>query len=51
MPLMRCTRNKKSGWKYGKGGKCYTGPGAKKKAAQQGQAIRQSQKKKGKRVG
>lgn len=40
MPLMRCTSNGKSGWKFGKSGKCYTGPGAKKKAAKQGAAIK-----------
>ena len=29
----------KTGLKYSKGGKCYTGPAARKKAAKQGQAI------------
>lgn len=38
MPLMECTVNGKKGWKYGKNGKCYTGPGAKKKAIKQGVA-------------
>jgi hypothetical protein len=43
MPLKRCTTtedgNTKNGWKYGDQGKCYTGPGAKKKAINQGVAI------------
>ena len=41
MPLKRCTSNGKAGWKWGKG-KCFTGPGAKKKAAEQGAAIKSS---------
>jgi len=36
MPLQRCGNN---GWKWGKQGHCYTGPGAKKKAIKQGLAI------------
>ena len=36
MPLQNCTDSGKSGWKWGKGGKCYTGPDGKKKAIQQG---------------
>ena len=39
MPLKRCTSNGKNGWKWGDEGKCYTGPGAKKKAIDQGIAI------------
>jgi len=39
MPLKRCTSNGKSGWKWGDQGKCYTGPGAKKRAIKQGIAI------------
>lgn len=39
MPLKRCSNNDKSGWKWGDSGKCYTGPGAKKKAIRQGVAI------------
>lgn len=35
MPLKRCTSNGNSGWKWGDAGKCYTGPGAKKKAIRQ----------------
>jgi hypothetical protein len=39
MPLKKCREGGKSGWKYGDSGKCYTGPGAKKKAIKQGIAI------------
>ena len=39
MPLMRCTKDGESGWKFGESGHCYTGEGAKEKAAKQGQAI------------
>ena len=43
MPVKPCTIDGKSGWKYGDRGKCYTGPDAKKKATQQGQAIKASE--------
>lgn len=36
---MKCSKDGKSGWKYGDSGHCYTGPGAKKKAIKQGVAI------------
>jgi len=36
MPLQRCGEG---GWRWGKEGKCYTGPGAKKKAIKQGIVI------------
>lgn len=39
MPLKRCTSNGQPGWKWGNSGKCYTGPGAKKKAIKQGIAM------------
>jgi hypothetical protein len=39
MPLKECQENNKNGWKWGDSGKCYTGPGAKKKALKQGRAI------------
>ena len=39
MPLKTCTVDGKSGYQYGDQGKCYTGPGAKKKAIRQGVAI------------
>ena len=45
MPVMRCTKGGKSGYKYGKSGTCYTGPGARAKAAKQGRAIKTSQHK------
>ena len=41
MPVQRCTKNNKSGYKWGKSGKCYTSNG-KKKAARQGRAIKAS---------
>ena len=40
MPVMRCTKEGKSGWKWGKSGHCYIGLGAKAKAAKQGRAIK-----------
>jgi len=43
MPVKRCTSSGKAGWKYGSKGKCYTGSGAKVKAALQGRAIKSSQ--------
>lgn len=39
MPIQKCETHGKQGVKYGEGGKCYTGPDAKKKASKQGQAI------------
>jgi len=48
MPIMQCIKNGKRGWKYGKSGACYTGPGARAKAAKQAKAIKASQKKRGK---
>lgn len=44
MPIKRCTKNGKSGWKYGDSGKCYTGKGAKARAKRQMRAIKASQK-------
>ena len=38
MPLKKCSSNGKSGWQYGSG-KCYTGPGAKKRAIKNGLAM------------
>lgn len=37
---MRCQKNKKKGYKWGKSGKCYTGKNAKAKALRQGRAIK-----------
>ena len=48
MPLKRCGSGGK-GWKYGDRGKCYTGPGAKKKAIKQAVAINMSKKRRGER--
>ena len=45
MPLMRCKVKNKSGWKWGKSGKCYTGPLARSKAKRQMRAIKASQAK------
>jgi hypothetical protein len=43
MPVKKCTVKGKSGWKYGKSGKCYPGGNnAKKKAYVQGYAIKKS---------
>ncbi len=39
MPLEQCSDNGKKGWRWGSTGKCYTGPGARKKAIRQGLAI------------
>lgn len=39
MPLLRCTRDGKSGWKWGEEGKCYIGENAKENAISQGLAI------------
>ena len=46
LPVMKCQKNGKPGWKWGKNGFCYTGPGAKEKAARQGRAVKVSQEKK-----
>lgn len=39
MPLQKCSRDGKSGWRWGKEGKCYIGPGSKKEALKQGMSI------------
>lgn len=44
MPLMICYKNGKKGTKFGSGGFCYTGPGAREKARKQGQAIEMSKR-------
>lgn len=43
MPIKSCTKNGKSGFKYGDSGACYTGEGAKAKAEAQMRAIKASQ--------
>lgn len=40
MPLQRCSVNGKSGWRWGESGKCYTGPGGRRKALRQMRAIK-----------
>jgi len=42
MPVQRCSKNNKNGWKWGDSGKCFTGPNAKEKAKEQGRAIEAS---------
>ena len=39
MPVQRCYRKGMSGFRDGKKGKCFVGPGARAKAAKQGRAI------------
>ena len=39
MPVQRCTKNGKKGWKWGANGTCYIGRDAKEKAERQGRAI------------
>lgn len=46
MPVQECTKDGKKGWKWGKQGKCYTGPNGKQQAADQGAAIHAGDKKK-----
>lgn len=43
MPTQRCTKNGKSGWKWGEHGHCYIGEGAEAKADRQGRAVKASQ--------
>lgn len=47
MPVQRCTKNGKSGHKFGQSGKCFTGPGSEAKAKAQGAAIKISESKRG----
>lgn len=42
MPVQRCQKNGRRGYKWGKSGTCYVGRGAKDKAERQGRAIRAS---------
>lgn len=44
MPLNKCQKDGKQGYKWGDSGHCYTGPGAKEKALKQGRAIEISKK-------
>ena len=43
MPIQKCRKKGKSGWKFGKTGFCYTGKNALEKAKRQGRAIKRSQ--------
>lgn len=49
MPVRRCSKGRKKGYKYGSSGKCYTGKSAKAKAKRQGRAIKSSQSRRRKR--
>ncbi len=40
MPVMKTTKNGKTGYRWGKSGKVYTGKDAKKKAEAQGRAVK-----------
>jgi len=40
MPILKCQKEGKSGFKFGESGKCFTGPGAREKARKQGAAIK-----------
>lgn len=43
MPLMRCVSKGAAGYKFGVRGKCFTGRGARARAARQGRAIKANQ--------
>ena len=43
MPIKRCQKDKKKGYKFGDSGKCYTDKKAKEKAKRQGRAIKRNQ--------
>ena len=43
MPITRCVRNGKAGWKWGANGFCYTDAKAKEKAVTQGLAALSSE--------
>jgi len=45
MPVKKCKVDRKSGWKWGNSGKCYTGPGAREKAEKQGRVSKSRSKK------
>lgn len=42
MPIEKCQRDGKSGYRWGKAGVCYTGSDAKRRAEIQGKAIEAS---------
>lgn len=39
MPLKQCTKDGKSGWKFGDNGTCYVGSNGKQKALKQARAM------------
>ena len=39
MPIKKCQKDGKSGWKFGDSGTCYTGPSGKAKAQKQAKAM------------
>lgn len=43
MPIERCQKDGKPGFKFGPNGTCFTGSGARAKAARQGRAIEANQ--------
>ena len=45
MPVMKCKRDGKDGYKYGDGGFCFVGEGAEGKAKAQGRAIKAKENK------
>lgn len=45
MPVQRCSKDGKSGWRWGSDGECYTGPAAKQKAIDQAVAALYSEAK------
>lgn len=47
MPLRACRRGGQSGWQYGDTGKCYVGPGSKRRALAQAVAIDTDRKRRG----
>ncbi len=50
MPIQRCTKNGKRGFKWGASGTCYTGPGGRARALRQSRAIIASQRARGQQV-
>jgi hypothetical protein len=40
MPINKCKKGNRKGYKFGKRGKCYIGEGGRKAAARQGRAIK-----------
>ncbi len=49
MPVMTCTKDGKSGYKWGRNGVCFVGVDAKERAAKVGAAIKSKESKRGRR--